>query len=141
MSLAEAWTNMPRHKEVEVKVNALVDEGVADLIVALSTVPGLVTMESCQGGNGQDAYVFFHMQDWQQIGDLLFERLLPAMSSDLRSVVALRLQAYDTRFARGSITLDPNAVPELSACIRQVSASAVGARPFMAGDAHCDAIT
>jgi len=128
------------HKEVEVKVNAVVDEGVADLIVALSDVPGLVTMESCQGGDGQDAYVFFVMPDWRQIGEFLFERLLPAMSPDLRSVVALRIQAYDTKFARGSITLDPRAVAELSACVRRASVAPVGARPLVTRDAHRDAV-
>ena len=63
---------MAPHKEVQVKVNALVDEGIADLVAALSEVPGLVTLESCQGGAGQDAYVFlFLMPDWRQMGELL----------------------------------------------------------------------
>lgn len=131
---------MTQHRSVEVKVNALVDEGVADLVATLSGVSGLVTMESCQGGDGQDAYVYFHMADWRQIGAFLFDRLLPAMSPDLRSVVSLRVQAYDVRVARGSITLEPHAVGLLADCIRKL-ASPVGARALVAGNAHCDAIT
>ena len=125
---------MPCHKEVPVKVNALVDEGVADLVEALSEVPELVTLESCQGGSGQDAYVFFRLGDWAQCGAFLFGQLLPAMSPDLRSMVALRLQAYDVSTALGSITLDPSAVPVLVQCLRSISPSAVGQLPVTARD-------
>lgn len=131
---------MTRHQEISVKVNALVDEGIAELVAALSEVPGLVTIESCQGGDGQDAYVFFRMRDWRQIGEFLFDRLLPAMSPHLRSNVALRVQAYDTKLARGSITLDPRAVSSVVDCVRGVLAAPVGSRPFVARDAHCDAV-
>jgi hypothetical protein len=54
---------MAQHREVPIKVNAWVDEGIADLVRALSDVPGLVTMESCQGGDGQDAFVIFRMTE------------------------------------------------------------------------------
>jgi len=39
------------HKQVFVKVNAPVDEQVADLVTALSAFPHVVTVESCQGFN------------------------------------------------------------------------------------------
>jgi hypothetical protein len=41
-----------RHRQVWVKVNAPVDEGVAELVDALSTFPGLSTVASCQGHSG-----------------------------------------------------------------------------------------
>jgi hypothetical protein len=50
---------MACHNEIPVKVNAFVDEGIADLVEVLSEVPELVTMESCQGSSEHDAYVFF----------------------------------------------------------------------------------
>ena len=130
---------MPRHKEVPVKVNAFVDEGIADLVQALSEMPGLVTMESCQGGDGHDAYVFYRMQDWRQLGEFLFDKLLPALSPDLRSAAALRIQAYDTRLARGSITLAPCAVGLFTECVRQL-ASAVSSRPLVTRNAHSEAV-
>jgi hypothetical protein len=37
---------MTKHREVPVKLNAWVDEGIADLVAALSQVDGLVTLES-----------------------------------------------------------------------------------------------
>lgn len=122
------------------KVNALVDEGIADLVAALSGVPGLVATESCQGGDGQDAYVHFRMRDWREVGEFLFDRLLPAMSPDLRSNVALRVQVYDARVARGSVTLDPCAVTALAACVRELVAAPVGPRPLVARNAHSDAV-
>lgn len=36
------------HREVPVRVNAWVDEGVADLVVALNAIPGVKTLDSCQ---------------------------------------------------------------------------------------------
>lgn len=114
----------------------MVDEGVADLVAALSEVPGLLTMESCQGDDGQDAYVYFRMRDWRQTGEFLFDRLLPALSPDLRSNVALRVQAYDVQLARGSITLDPRAVLQVAECVRGLAAP-VGSRPLMARNTHC----
>lgn len=130
---------MPRHREVAVKVNAYVDEGIADLVSALSEVPGLVTMESCQGGDGQDAYVHFRMSDWRQLGQFIFERLLPAMEPDLRAVASVRIQAYDAKMAHGSITIDPAAIGMMAKCIRDLT-PAVGPRPLMAGHAHREAV-
>ncbi len=36
------------HREVPVKVTAWVDEGVADLVLALNEIPGVKTLDSCQ---------------------------------------------------------------------------------------------
>lgn len=128
-----------RHNEVQVKVNAFVDEGIADLVSALSDVPGLITMESCQGGDGQDAYVHFRMGSWRDAGAFLFDGLLPAMTPDLRSVLALRLQAYDAQLAWGSITLEPHAIPSITECVRRALAP-VSTGPLVTRNAHRDAV-
>jgi len=86
---------MTDHREVPVKVNAWVDEGIADLVSALSQIEGLVTLESCQGDAGErDAFVVFRYGDWRQCGELLFGKILPQMFPDLRADVSLKLQAY-----------------------------------------------
>ena len=36
------------HREVPVQVTAWVDEGIADLVMALNAVPGVMTLDSCQ---------------------------------------------------------------------------------------------
>jgi len=36
------------HREIPVQVTAWVDEGVAELVIALNAVPGVETLDSCQ---------------------------------------------------------------------------------------------
>lgn len=123
------------HKQVMVRVNAPVDEGIASLVSALSDVPGVVTPESCQGEAGRNsAFVVFYMDDWRMCGEFLFDRLLPLMSADLRSSVSLRVESYDTRVARGWITLDPAAIEPMSECIRQLALAPVSQCVLMARD-------
>lgn len=132
---------MRQHKQVQVQVNAFVDEGVADLVKALSRVPGLVTLESCQGGDGQDAFVLFTLGGWKDAGGFLFECLLPAMSPDLRSTASLRLRAYDEEMAQGEISIDPRAISSLVQCITNLDLRAsVGTGVLMTGDAHRDTV-
>lgn len=54
---------MSDHREIPVKVNALVDEGVACLVTALSAFPLVQTTDSCQGDGpkGAGPSVFFHV--------------------------------------------------------------------------------
>lgn len=131
---------MTQHREVPVKVNAWVDEGIADLVSALSEIDGLITLESCQGdADEREAFVIFRYGDWQQCGELLFDQILPAMSPDLRSAVSLKLQAYDTDTASGFISIDPSAVSAFACCIREL-ATPVGARVFVTCNAHRKAV-
>ena len=50
--------NQP-HKQVLCKVNTYVDEGIKDLVEMLNSFDKLCTCDSCQGGNGQFAIVYF----------------------------------------------------------------------------------
>jgi hypothetical protein len=47
------------HREIPVQVTAWVDEGIADLVVALNAVPGVITLDSCQEGPDGLARVSF----------------------------------------------------------------------------------
>jgi hypothetical protein len=47
------------HQEVPVKVTAWVDEGIAPLVLALNELPGVQTLDSCQGSTQRPAHVFF----------------------------------------------------------------------------------
>lgn len=108
------------HTQTWVKVNAPVDEGVAELVSALSQIDGLETLESCQGYPGRsNAFVLFRFGTWQECGELMFARILPLLSPDLRASTSLRLQAYDTDHAIGRLDVDPAAVPALAGCIRE----------------------
>jgi hypothetical protein len=111
---------MTMQREVLVKINALVEEGVAPLVAAMSEIPGLVILESNQGEPGRrPAHLAFRLGDWRQTGELLFEQLTSAIPPDLRAMVTLRLQAYDVGRAVGSITVDPAAVAALGNAVRR----------------------
>jgi hypothetical protein len=119
---------MTDHRKVFVKVNAWVDEGIADLVSALSEIEGLITLESGQGDTGaRDAFVIFRYGAWQKCGELLFGRILPRISPDLRADVSLRLEAHDTDTALGRITLEPSVVPVFTRCVREMLAPTVSA--------------
>lgn len=124
---------MPDHNQIQVKVNALVDEGIADLVTALATVPDLITLESCQGGEGADAFVHFRLGGWQEAGRFLFEELAPKLPTDLRADIAMRLEAYGTSgTALGTLTMNPRAVSALADIIRRSEGATVSPRPLVA---------
>lgn len=50
------------HREIAVKVNAFVDEGVAPLVAALNDVPNVLTLDSCEGGD-RSPYVYLTRTD------------------------------------------------------------------------------
>jgi hypothetical protein len=50
---------MKKHSTINVKVNAPVDKNIAPLVMALNRFDGLLTLDSCEGGKGKPAYVYF----------------------------------------------------------------------------------
>lgn len=120
------------HREVPVKVNAWVDEGIADLVSALSEIDGLQTIESCQGEPAaRNAFVIFRLGDWKDCGEFLFERILAAMGDDLRADVSLSLVGYDLGNCLGRISLPPEAVAQVASVVRSVR------RYTCSGDSSC----
>jgi hypothetical protein len=72
------------HRQVFVKVNAPVDEGVAPLIEALGLFPALETVESCEGNNQRGPWVSFqygcYWQDsWRPLVDFVLGFLAPEL--------------------------------------------------------------
>lgn len=47
------------HSTKPVKVNAWVDKEIAPVVQALNKFTEIITVDSCQGGDGQNAYVHF----------------------------------------------------------------------------------
>ena len=68
---------MPQHRQVWVKVNAQVDEGIAEIIALLNTIPHLQTIDSCQGAENARAFIYFYLNGWKSVGHFLFEVLEP----------------------------------------------------------------
>ena len=112
------------HAQTWVKINAPVDEGIAELVSALSEIDGLETIESCQGTPERDnAFVFFRFGTWRDCGSLMFDELLPMLEPDLKASVALTLRAYDADSAMGELSVELVAVQTLSERVRRLSAS------------------
>lgn len=131
---------MSGHRETCVKVNALVDEGIAPLVSALSAIDGLVTLESCQGDQGRRAaFVIFRMANWRVSGEFLFDRLLPTLPPDIRAITDIRLQAFDVDTATASISVEAVAVNAIADYVRRASAP-VSTSILMTRDAHRDTI-
>lgn len=62
------------HEQVMVKVNAPVDRGVASLVEALSSIPNLITSESCEGDSSKEAFVSFHVDgDWRALAQFVHD--------------------------------------------------------------------
>jgi hypothetical protein len=62
-------------------VNTQVDRGIAPLVSLLSSIPGVQTLQSCQGFDDSPAYVYFWYRDWKSTCDLVFGRILPCLES------------------------------------------------------------
>lgn len=124
------------HRQVWVKVNAPVDEGVAGLVSALSKVDGLETIESCQGSpDGSPAFVFFRLGDWRRCGAYLFDHLLPAIPQDLRECVTVEIRSFDRDSTIARLSVEVGAIPAVTACVGMLGSSVSPSIP-MAGDAH-----
>ena len=94
----------PAHPQVWARVNAHVDEGVADLISALSRFKGLRTLESCQGEPDGAAWACFVVGanvGWRPLADLVLGYLGPALASDLGDMVDLSIHATEAGGAQG----------------------------------------
>lgn len=61
-----------RHGQRMVKVNVPVDEGIAPVVVALAEIPSVVTVDSCERDQQDQAYVLFaYGESWRDLGSLL----------------------------------------------------------------------
>ncbi len=71
------------HTEVPVEVIAYVDEGVAPLVAAINKIPGLYTLDSCEGNGNEMAYCYVAHRG--STGE--FASMLADIASALRSEV------------------------------------------------------
>jgi hypothetical protein len=68
------------HKGIVVKVNAVVDEGIAPLVLALNEIPCVYTIDSCQGRQDKPAYVYFRYLGREEREPSFFADLAKAMA-------------------------------------------------------------
>lgn len=122
------------HKQVWAKVNAPVDEGVVNLIEALSSFPMLQTIASCQGDtgepvlgkNGQPAKIFFHYgqhdyaNPYRQIAEFVLGYLGPGLMRDLGDRIDIQLSVTTQYIVMGVLTVRPGAMRRAVRAVKQL---------------------
>ena len=116
------------HKEIQVKVNAFVDEGVAPLVLALNSIEGVITLDSCErdATSGEASVYFQYGTDWQGLASLV-----EALSRALRSLnlccgfsVSLEWLGSNDR-PRAHLSVKPEHMADVAAAIRPEALTAV----------------
>lgn len=105
------WGDRPgQHQQVWVKVNAPVDRGIAKVVSILCRLEHLHTIDSCEGIAGSaPAHVYFTCGDWREIGELLFERIGPALWDRFGNEAVVSLEVFNESAPMGKLSFDKEA--------------------------------
>ncbi len=129
MSHRKAIESRSGHKEVWVKVNAYVDEGVAELVVALSQFPRLRTTSSCQGnpdqGQGRLPSIWFtYGQDGEEtVIDFVAElapRLMEMVHDDAYLSICWNSGPYPC-FSSGLLSVRPERTAAVARALKKLA--------------------
>jgi hypothetical protein len=123
-----------RHREVPVQVTAWVDEGIADLVIALNAMPDVLTLDSCQEDPDGWARVTFCTHENAGLRDMM--EFLANVIGDQEWREQVRLSMWggcdeDTLVA--DLGCPPGLVPSLAGILRS---NANRTTPFSHGTAH-----
>lgn len=116
--------NCTVHAQTAVKVNALVDEGIAPLVEALNLFQGVLTIDSCQGGDCQKAYVWFHYGDSPgELASFLHELSvsLGAFLDSCCEFVILMEWLGGTETPTAKVVTDPDYISNLAEALQAVA--------------------
>lgn len=107
------------------KINAPVDQGIADLIQALSAFPRLRTVESCadMDGRGTAWLCFVYGEDnaWRSLADFVLGYLGPELMCLVGDRASVSIQVTTVGLPQGEITVRPGARPTTVKAIRRLS--------------------
>lgn len=115
------------HRQVITKVNALVDEGIAPLVEALSQLVGVLTLDSCEGSSDRPAQVYFtYGADWHQLGELVQRLARSLREGDFCCDYSLSLEWFGSNDRpRALLTVPKERVAEVATALRQLPTVAV----------------
>lgn len=114
------YATVKRHRDVFVKVNAPVDEGIAEVVRLLSRIPGLETIESCQGDPQQrrrPAFVLFRLGGWAELSQFL--GLISPQLVDPHETVSVSIEAFNGGRPIGRIAFRSEATPRVEGVLRR----------------------
>ncbi len=107
------------HRQTWVKVNAPVDEGIAELVATLSQIEGLETLASCQGWvNGGEAYVYFYYGNWKTITRLAFENIAPVLQGI--NGVSVSVEVFNQSDPMGKLGIRTEVIPAVTSALVSV---------------------
>ena len=109
------------HDQIAVKVNSICDVGIAPLVAALSDIPGVITLDSCEDG-AWGAYVFFkYGENWQELASLLQKITTGLAQAPLPCGYSFRLEWLGSNDQpRAQLTLEPPHVEIVAAAIQRI---------------------
>ena len=108
-----------RHPQTWVHVNAQVDEAVAEVVSTLNELPGLMTVQSCQGGDGKPAYIYFYFGDWEQVCRFVFTKLGPAVREAAGEEPMISVEVFNDSPPMAKLTFDPEATSSIASGVRR----------------------
>jgi hypothetical protein len=119
---------MATHEQVWVKVNAQVDRDVAELVEALSEIPELMTLESCQT-NGDSVWVCFVSGDsgWEQLARMALDRIGPPLVAEFGDRISISLGIAESGQYRAEMTVFKGVISAVSEAIRKLAKPAKAA--------------
>lgn len=110
---------MATHAQTWVKVNAPIDERIAELVASLNRIEGLETLQSCQGEPGErQGYVYFSFGEWQNLCRFVFDSIAPRLTQYLGEDVKLEIIAAERPMAKMSFSAE--AIPHLTSALKEV---------------------
>lgn len=106
-------SNVPKHKQVFVKVNAPVDAGAAGLVSALSRFDSLQTLESCEDIKGWAWVIFVYgdAQKWEDVGRFALGYIGPRIAQELGDRVTLNVHVSTSLLYRAEVAVRVPAIP------------------------------
>lgn len=111
---------MAAHTQTWVKVNVPVDEGVAEIVAVLNSLPGLETLQSCQGDpGGREGYVYFSYGDWQKMGRLIFEKIAPRLKERLDEDADVLIKATDNEEPMAKLSFRAEAAGVVASALKE----------------------
>lgn len=117
------------HRQIGIKVNAFVDEGVAPLVAALSSFSELETLESCQrDGDGPWVCFRFGENGWEGLVAFVFVFLAPSLEEAVGDDAEISVRpAFGGAIA--DLSVKPDQCDQVARVIVQIAASYKRPRP------------
>jgi hypothetical protein len=115
--------SIDEHRQVWAKVNAQVDEGIAEVVCLLNSIPDLQTLDSCQGTplGVKPAHVYFYYGDWKNICHFMFEILGPQLAEAVTGNHIASVEVFNGSNPMGKLSFDTEATNVVTSVLRRVA--------------------